>query len=433
MEVKLSEVIGQSFYPVHRTIRSELVDEFWLKGGRGSLKSSFVSIQIVLGIISDADANAVCFRKVSNTIRDSVQNSILWAIDILGETDNFHSITSPTEITYKPTGQKIFLRGLDEPRKIKSIKARRGYLKYLWFEEADEYQGADEIRSVEQSVLRGGQKFVEFFCYNPPRNPRHWINVMAEENKDNKFIHHSSYLEVPRHWLGEKFFEKAERLKKNNYELYLHEYEGRPIGNPEEIIFSGKWEVRNFETPPVGQMEQERFFFGADWGFAQDPTVLIRCFIKDDCLWVDHEVYKIKTEIDHMVQTIFDKIPESRKWMIEADSSGPEKISYIKRQGFMIRGAKKWEGSVTEGIQFMLSFKKIILHERCKRLAKEFETYSYKIDKNTREILPVVDDKKDRIREEGDQIGTKDDGMDAIRYALSTYIKPKKKIYAFTV
>jgi len=190
MEINLSEKIAPIFYPVHKAIRDETHDEFWIKGGRGSLKSSTIAVEIILGLLEDPEANAISFRKVSRTIRDSIQGSLNWAIDHLGETDNFESISSPSEITYKPTGQKIILRGLDDPRKLKSIKLRKGYFKFLWFEEADEFSGVEEIRSVEQSILRGGEKFIELLSYNSPRNPKHWINKMVEEDGDKKFIHH---------------------------------------------------------------------------------------------------------------------------------------------------------------------------------------------------------------------------------------------------
>ncbi len=429
--ITLSEKIAPIFYSVHKAIRDETYDEFWIVGGRGSSKSSFISIQIILGLIKDPEANAIAFRKVSRTIRDSIQGSLNWAIDELGESDNFDSISSPAEITYKPTGQKIILRGLDEPRKLKSIKLRKGYFKLLWFEEADEFSGDNEIRSVEQSILRGGEKFVEFLSYNPPRNQNHWINKLVKES-GNKLTHHSTYLDVPQHWLGSKFFDKADRLKTNNYETYCHEYLGKAIGNPKELVFAGKYEVRDFETPPLSEIYQNRFFFGCDFGFANDPSVLIRCFIKDDCLWIDYEQYGVQVEIDHIGKVIFDKIPESKVWQVEADSSSPAIISNIVRQGFKIRGAKKWAGSVEEGIEYLRSFKKIIIHSRCVNLAKEFENYSYMVDAETREILPKINDKKSRIYEkEGDKMGIKDDGIDAVRYALSTYIKKSPDIIAF--
>jgi phage terminase large subunit len=433
--VNLSEKIAPVFYPVHKAIRDETHDEFWIKGGRNSLKSSTVALEIVLGIIQDPDANAVCFRKVGNFIKDSIQATILWAIDELDETDNFYSINSPHEITYKPTGQKILLRGLDKPTKIKSIKLRKGYFKYLWFEEADEYSGDEEIRSVEQSVLRGDhtQKFVEFLTYNPPKNKNHWINRLVEQDVGDKFIHHSTYLDIPQEWISQKAMKKINRMKENNYETYAHEYLGKCIGNPEEIVFSGQYEVRDFETPSLDLLYQNRFFFGADWGFANDPTVLIRSFIQDDCLWIDYECYKLHVEIDHIGKVVFDKVPESRKWRIEGDSSAPATISNVRRQGFNIRGAPKWKGCVDEGIKFMKNFKKIIIHSRCVNILKEFEVFSYKIDKETKEVLPIIDDKKTRLYKEGDKMGIKDDGIDCVRGSLVTYIKPGATTMGFNI
>ena len=411
IQIDLSEKIAKHFYGVHRAIREKIYSEFRLKGGRGSSKSSFVALQIILGILDDPTANAIGLRKIGTTIRDSINTSLLWAIDELKQTDQFDCITSPAEMTYRPTGQKILMRGLDEPRKLKSIKVRHGYFKYLWFEEAEEYSGMEEIRSVEQSVLRGGEDFIEFFTYNPPRNPKHWINKTAKDKNTSQLIHHSTYLDVPRHWLGNDFFKKAARLKRNNFDAYQHEYLGKPIGNPEEIIFSGKYEERDFKTPPVNELYQSRFFFGADWGFANDPTVLIRCFIKDDCLWIDYEAYGYKVEIDHL-HKLFDKIPESRKWMIKADCARPETISNVYRQNFKIMAAKKWLGCDIDGVEYLKSFRKIIIHKRCKKIIKEFDNYSYKIDKHTREVLADVDDKSGW-----------DHGIDAVRYGLGDYIR----------
>ena len=327
--IKLSDKIATVFHPVHKSIRNKEYSEYWLEGGRGSTKSTFTAIQIINGFLDDNTANALVLRKTANTLRGSVLQTLLYAIDLLELDQYFDHIKSPSEITYLPTGQKIIMRGLDEPSKLKSIKIRKGYFKYLWFEEGEEYSGMEEIRSVKQSVLRGGNEFVEFFTFNPPRNPNHWVNLALNEKNDDRLTHHSSYKDIPRDWLGDKFFQDAERLKQNNYEAYLHEYEGKPIGNPEEIIFSGKYEVADFKTPPMQDLYQERFFYGADWGFANDPTVLIRSFIIDDVFYIDYEAYGYQIQIDH-IHKLFDEIPESRRWNIKADNSRPETISLAK-------------------------------------------------------------------------------------------------------
>lgn len=420
-ELILSEQIAPAFHDVHCNIRDETFTEFWLKGGRGSTKSTFASQQCVLGLIGDLEANAIAFRKTANTLRGSILPTVLFAVDKLELSAKFDHIKSPTEITYLPTGQQIVLRGLDDPSKLKSIKIRKGYFKLLWFEEVEEFSGMEEIRSVQQSVLRGGEKFVTIFTFNPPRNPNHWIYTELRYNNPDRFIHHSYYYDVPRHWLGEEFFKIAARLKANNFEAYQHEYLGIPIGNPEEVIFSGCYEVRDFKTPAFSHMYQERFFFGADWGYANDPTTLIRCYIADDYLWIDYEVYGFHTEIDDL-PALFDKVPQSRDWHIYADCAYPAIISYVGRKGFNIEGAKKFtseRGSIIDGIEYLKSFKKIIVHERCVNIIKEFQNYSWKIDKVTRKVPSNarVDDTKGW-----------DHGIDAVRYALVDYINLKPSI-----
>lgn len=444
-EVSLKSLIAPHFHELHRAIKNNQYDEYWLKGGRGSTKSSEVAIEIILDIMKDPEANSICFRKVGDTIRDSIYATLLWAIEELKVGDFFKSTVSPFEITYILTGQKIILRGLDKPAKIKSIKLRKGYFKHLWFEEASEYSGMEEIRSVEQSVLRGGgahAKPIEFFSYNPPIDPNNWINTEVLKPAPRKFVHHSTYLTVPREWLGERFFAKAETLRKNNPSAYEHEYLGNSTGILDSIVFNGRWEIKEFNTPNYKDLWQGRFFFGADWGFARDPNVLIRCFIKDGCLWIDYEAFdrdyecleeqgiKIRRKAAELeeLSALFDEIPESRKWQIVADSARPETISYMRRQNFMIVSVKKMtkdkeaedkgtaKGYVEDGITYMKgAFQKIYIHPRCKNLIVEFNRYSYEIDKNTNEVLPKLADAYNH-------------GIDAIRYALSKYILKKVSI-----
>lgn len=416
-KAKTSDCIAPHFYDVHRYIRGLEYSEYFLKGGRGSLKSSFVALQIILGIIKNKDWNAVVFRKVGDSLRTSVFEHLLWAINMLGEDANFVSRTSPATITYKPTGQQILLRGLDKPQKIKSIKLQRGYLALLWFEECEEYSGMEEIRSVKQSVMRGGDDFLVFFSYNPPKNEKHWLNKEAALEFDDRFVHYSCYKEAPKEWLGKQFFLEAEKLKSVNLEAYKHEYLGIPIKNPAEVVFSGHYEIKEFVAPETALMLQGRRFMGADWGFAADPTVLVSCYILDDCLWIDYAEYGYHTQLRDL-GAFFDTVPESRRWNIYADSSRPDTIAYVKQKGFNISAAEKGKGSVDDGIQYMLSFKKIYVHPRCVQLIEEFDNYSYKVDKMTKEILPQVD-----------QDTGYDHGIDSIRYALFRYIKRKSSIF----
>ena len=164
---RLSSIIAPAFYQVHWDIMDGLHTYYDLYGGRGSTKSSFIGTEIPLGIMDDPTANAIVFRKVANTIGSSVFEQIQWGIDELGVHDLWKSTVNPFKFVYKPTGQVILFKGLDKAKKMKSIKVAHGYFKYLWFEELDEFAGEEEIRSVQQSVMRGGPKFVVFKSFNP--------------------------------------------------------------------------------------------------------------------------------------------------------------------------------------------------------------------------------------------------------------------------
>ena len=182
-EIRLSEWIGEGFYDIHRDIREGRHTHYWLKGGRGSGKSSFLSLEILLGLIADRDANAVVLRKVAANLRDSVFEQMNWAIHALGVEEEWEKKISPMELIRKGTGQKILFRGCDDPKKLKSIKFQRGYAKFIWYEEADEFGGMAELRSLNQSLLRGGEEFRIFYSYNPPKQGRSWINLETAEER----------------------------------------------------------------------------------------------------------------------------------------------------------------------------------------------------------------------------------------------------------
>ncbi|WP_082055768.1 phage terminase large subunit [Geobacillus kaustophilus] len=179
-KIELTDLIAPSFYEVHHALKEERYTHYWLKGGRGSTKSSFISIEIILGMMCDPNANAVALRKVKENLRESVFEQLLWAIEVLGVSHLWHDSVSPMSLTYLPTSQKIIFRGADKPKKVKSSKLRRGYIKYVWYEEVDEFLPED-IRTINQTFLRGGPKFVVFYSFNPPKSQRNWVN--AEELK----------------------------------------------------------------------------------------------------------------------------------------------------------------------------------------------------------------------------------------------------------
>ena len=232
--INLNEIIAPAFYNVFWDIMDGKHTYYDLYGGRGSTKSSFVGVMIPFQMMQDAEnglmSNAVIFRKVGNTLRESVYEQIAWGIDALGASDLWADSLSPMQYVYKPTGQKIIFRGLDKAKKTKSIKVKKGYFKYLWFEELDEFAGIEEIRTVQQSVLRGGSKFEVFKTFNPPISRSNWANVYVEEPRVDSYRHKSDYRSVPVEWLGQQFIDDAEHLKKTNQRAYDHEYLGLPVG-----------------------------------------------------------------------------------------------------------------------------------------------------------------------------------------------------------
>ena len=196
--VSLKGVIGPAFYETHRLIRAGKIDEAVEKGGRASLKSSYVSVEVVLQLLRHPDCHALVTRQVADTMRDSVYAQILWAIDKLGLGEKFRCTQSPLQCVYLPTGQRILFRGLDDPQKIKSIKLPFGYIGIVWFEEADQIKGGEEaVRNVQQSALRGGEYGLTFISFNPPAASRNWANRYARAERRGKFVHHSSYLQAP--------------------------------------------------------------------------------------------------------------------------------------------------------------------------------------------------------------------------------------------
>ena len=195
--------------------------------------------------------------------------------------------------------------------------------------------------------------------------------------------------------------------KRNDYENYLHVWEGFPRTISDAQIFKGRFVVEDF--PEDLAEKADRLFYGADFGFARDPSTLVRCFIYEKRLYVDYEAYGTGVEIDEL-PALYESVPGSRKWPIKADAARPETISYLRsRCGFQISDAAKWQGSIEDGIAYLKGFDKIVIHPRCKHTADEFKLYSYKVDKVTNEVLPVIVDKNNHV-------------IDAIRYALDGYI-----------
>ena len=270
MRIQLKQVIPPVFWPVHQAIRSGTVREVVAKGGRGSGKSSYLSLELVYELLRRPDCHAVVLRKVAGTLRNSVYNQIVWAIGALGCAPYFRCTVSPMECTYLPTGQKILFFGLDDAGKLKSLKVPFGAVGLCWFEELDQFEGPEEVRSVEQSILRGGGWTLTLKSFNPPAMARSWVNRYALEPRPGKLVHHSTYRDLPREFLGERFWADAEHLQQVNPIAYRHEYGG-------EVVGSGAAVFDNLQLRPVTDGEIaafDRLYHGVDWGWYPDPWAL---------------------------------------------------------------------------------------------------------------------------------------------------------------
>lgn len=414
----LTELIAPPLYPVHQAIKTKKYDSIWLPGGRGSTKSSFVALQIAMGLQADPQANCVAVRKVADTLKDSVCATFEWAINLLNW-EHFFKITGD-EIVYRPYGTKILFRGLDDPQKLKSIKVPRGYFKYLWFEEGAEYSSIEELESVEQSVLRGGQEFIEFVTYNPPVEPKAWINVEAATPKARRLVHETNYTQVPPAWLGPKFLADAEEMRQRRPDKYANVYLGKSIGRSDRIVFSGCCVIRGFTVARQGHRyfiegaEVDGPYFGADFGFANDPSTLCKCWRAQDGkkIYVEHCVFGYGVKLDSL-PALYDQVPGSRKDMIYGDSSRPETIVHVRDRGFIIDAAEKGTGSIEDGIEWLKGHE-IVIHDRCKELQDEAIKYVYKVDRVTQTV-------------KSDVVDANNHGWDAIRYAFWQLIKQEPK------
>lgn len=377
--IRLSELIAPSFYSVHRDIKQGRYTHYWLKGGRGSTKSSFVAIQIILGMMKDPEANAMALRKVGLYLKESVYEQLKWAIDILGVTDYWNVKISPMELTYIPTGQKILFRGADKPKKIKSTKISKGYFKYIWYEEADEFRGMEEVRTINQSLLRGGEEFVVFYTFNPPKSVKSWVNEEVRIKHPDKKVHHSTYLTVPREWLGEQFFIEAEHLRATKEKAYKHEYLGKVTGTGGEIFTNVV--LREITDEEIKAFDRIRR--GIDWGYTIDPFVFIKTHFDGTRrrLFIFDEIYQVGLSNRKAAREIKKKDPNHRT--IVADSAEPKSIDEMKSHGIKIKGAKKGPDSVEYGIKFLQDLDEIVIDlERCPNAAREFTNYELEKDQH---------------------------------------------------
>lgn len=366
-------------------------------GGRGSGKSHAVA-QALTFLSSNINLRILCCREIQNSIKDSSYQVLKDMTDRLGIGHEFKFTES--EILHMRTGSRFIFSGL--LRNENSIRSKEG-IDICWIEEASSVsQRSWDV--LTPTIRKPGSEL--WLTFNPLTvdDP---TNVFIENPPPNAYVRKVNYWDNP--FFPEVLREQMEWDKQNDFEKYLHVWEGYPLTISDAQVFKGRFVVE--PIPEDLWKKADRLFFGADFGFARDPSTLVRSFIFDNRLFIDHEAYGVGVEIDELPQ-LYRSVPGSDQWPIKGDSARPETISYLRRHGYNIDGAEKWPDSIEEGINFIKSFDKVVIDPRCKHTADEFRLYSYKTDRLTDEVLPVVLDKNNHT-------------IDALRYAMVDYIKAR--------
>lgn len=399
-EIRLSEKIGPAFYKVARDVFRHGHTHYDFSGGRGSLKSSTVSVLVPLVLIKNPNTHALVLRKVANTIRDSVYAQYIWAIGELGMAAYWEAKVSPMELIYKPTGQKIMFRGADDPMKIKSIKVPFGYIAVTHFEEKDQFAGRAEIRTILQSTMRGGPVFWNFESYNPPISRDNWANKDSLEVRNDRMCHKSTYLEAPPEWLGDQFLAEAEHLKETDERAYQHEYLGVPVGTGGNVFEN--LELREITDEEAAHFDQ--IYQGVDWGWFPDPFAFVRLHYDRarETIYIIDEIYKNKLTNEASGGIILSRGYTDA--FITCDSAEPKSTADYRALGLPAKEAVKGPGSVDYGMKWLQRRKIVIDRRRTPNAYNEFVNYEYERNKDG-DIISGYPDADNHL-------------IDATRYAL---------------
>jgi len=408
--------VASSFVDVNRAIDNRIYREYYLEGGRGSTKSSFISEKIIELLENNPKMCCVVLRKVKDTLKDSVYTQLVWAIDTLDETypglkDRWKATKSPLEITNVMTGQVIYFRGADDYGKIKSLKPPKDkYIGITWYEEFDQFAGMEEVRKINQSLIRGGEDFIQMYSYNTPASTMHFVNVEKIIPKDSRLVHLSDYRAVPKEWLGQAFIDEADYLKDTNERLYNNEYLGLMTGTGGNVF-------ENVELREITNNEIESYDYiyqGIDFGWFPDPLAWTKCCYNPSqrTLYIFDEFVVNKMSNADVWEHLKSEKGVVNEDIIIADSAEPKSIGDFRNYGSMMRGAEKGPESVKYSMKWLSALNKIVIDpKRCPTSAQEFSTYEYQQDKDGNYISGYIDANNHCI--------------DSIRYALNNIWKKR--------
>lgn len=360
-------------------------------GGRGSGKSHFFATALVTRA-AFLPTRAVCVREIQKSLDQSVKRLLEDKIEVYGLGHRFRILD--TQILPKAGGIILF-QGMQN-HTADSIKSLEGY-DVAWVEEAQSLSQRS-LDLLRPTIRKEGSEL--WFSWNPNKPTDPIDRLLRDNPPPESVVVRANYSD--NRWLPDVLQKEMEWDRQRDPDKYAHIWLGEYQRNSEARVFRN-WRVEAFETP-----SDAVFYMGADWGFSVDPSVLVRCFIHGRTLYVDHEAYQVGCEIDAL-PALFGQVPGALKWRITADSARPETISYMKRQQFNVVPAAKGAGSVEDGLEFLKSYD-IIVHPRCRHVIDELSLYSYKTDKLTGNVLPVVEDANNHC-------------IDALRYAVEAVRK----------
>ena len=397
-----ADQVAPTFLPLVYDIRQGKHTEYVLPGGRGSTKSSFISMEVIDILLRHPQMHAAVFRQVGNTMADTVYNQLQWAIRTLGQDGEWKFTRNPLEITRITTGQKIFFRGADNPDKIKSLKPPFGHIGVCWFEELDQFHGEEAVRKIEQSVVRGGDEIIKFKSFNPPKSALNWANQYIQIPRADRLVVTSDYTTVPEEWLGRQFIEDAAFLKETNPTAYENEYLGVANGQGGQVF--DNIEVREISDDEIKHFDN--IFNGIDWGWYPDPFAFMRVHYDAGrhtlYLWHEYTANKRSNE-----QTAKDlrKQGITENDIITCDSAEQKSVGDYRAYGLLARAAEKGPHSREYSYKWLQSLRAIVIDPvRCPVATDEFLHYEYERDKDGNVISGYPDGN--------------DHCIDAVRYAM---------------
>lgn len=375
-----ANMIAPTFSSVLFDIENREHSEYVFPGGRGSTKSSFASLQVIDLIEKHEDMHACILRQVADTLRSSVYQQILWAIEALDLSEEYHATVSPLEITKIKTGQKIYFRGADDPNKIKSIKVPFGYIGVVWFEELDQFTGAEAVRKIEQSVIRGGDVAYKFKSFNPPKSAQNWANKYIKIPREDRLVVESTYLSVPKQWLGKPFLDDAEFLRETNPTAYENEYMGIANGTGGNVFDNVV--IREVTDEEIESFD--RLYRGVDWGWYPDPYAYncMTYIASQHKLIIFDEFRGNKLSNEKTAKILMEEKGVTYNDLITCDSAEKKSVGDYRAFGLLARPAEKGPGSVEYSMKWLQSLREIVIdNRRCPNTVTEFLEYEYERDK----------------------------------------------------